>query len=234
MDMSHLRPAHEFAINFGVKAAIYGPAGSGKTPICGNTAPRPLLLVSEPGMLTMKKSTTPTYPAFTPLKLEEFFQWFFNSAETKNFDTLIWDSTSQSAEQLVDHELGGTSKGGNQKHGQQAYGAMSRKMMEYLNKLYFMQQKHIVLITKHVIVDQMGSQYCRPYFPGRELNVRVPHLFDLVMRLGDYNIPGVVPSPTKAFRCRESFEMMARDRSGNLNEYEPPNLEHIFKKCLAG
>lgn len=232
MNEADLRPARDFALQFGVKSVVYGKPGSAKTPVTVNTSPRPVLLASEPGMLTLKKSVCPTWPAFTPAKVDEFMLWFTSSHEAKNYDTLVWDSTSQSAEAYVAAELGTSTKGGNEQHGQRAYGKMSRWMMEHLMKLYFMPQKHIVLITKLNAAEINGAIYHRPYFPGKELNVRVPHLFDLVTVLGDWNIPGVLPSPTKAFRCREAFDYMARDRSGNLQEYEPPVMSQLFKKCM--
>src|SRR3954470_16163747 len=113
MDMRDLKAAGDHAQNFGVKALIFGPAGTGKTPIF-NTAPRPLLLATEPGLLSMKGSKIPTYEAYTPAKINEFFKWFFNSNETKNFDTLGIDSASQIADiYLIDAQK-------NNKHGLKA------------------------------------------------------------------------------------------------------------------
>lgn len=233
MNQSDLRPAHEFAVNFGVKLVMYGGPGSAKTPISVTTPPRPVVLMSEPGFLSIRKSTALTYPAFTSAKVDDFMLWFMNSAEARNFDTLVWDSASQSHEQRVDEELGGSSKAGNDVHGQRAYGVANRWMMGHLNKLYFMPQKHIVLVTKMQNFEINGGVYRRPYFGGRELPVRVPHLFDEVLQLGLFNVPGVTPSPTRAFLCHEQFDSQARDRSGNLMMYEPPDLSKIIAKCMA-
>src|SRR6266550_5669972 len=115
MDQRSLRPARDFAINFGVKAVIYGPAGSGKTPII-NTAPRPVMLACEPGLLSMRGSTVPSWQGYTPETIDEFFKWFFNSTETKNFDTLAVDSTSHMADIYLQAALK------TNKHGLQAYG----------------------------------------------------------------------------------------------------------------
>lgn len=232
MNMHSFRPAREFALQFGVKAIVFGGPGSGKTPIIAGTSPRPCICMTEPGFLSLRKSDIPTFPAFNSIAFEEFITWGTTSAEAKNFDTFIIDSISQAAEKKVDEELGGSSKMGNEVHGQRAYGKMSRWMMEQLNKIYFLQQKHIMLIAKLQNFEANGGYYKRPYFPGRELPVRVPHLFDEVLHLGDFNIPGVTPSPTKAFRCREAFDGMARDRSGNLQEYEPPDVAKVIAKCV--
>lgn len=233
MQLSDARPAKDFAIQFGVKTVVYGGPGEGKTPICAGTAPRPFFLASEPGMLTLRRSDVPTYPAFTPAKMDDFFLWWLTSREPDQFDTLIWDSASQGMEAYVDMEISKGNKSGGEAHGLKAYGDAARAMMKHMSALYFQQRKHIVLITKLNTVTRNGVTIDRPYFPGKDLNVRVPHLFDLVMRLGSYNIPGVLPSPTKAFRCKPSFDMMARDRSDQLSEFEPANLTHIFNKAMA-
>ncbi len=234
MNDADFRPAHEFALNYGVKAICFGKPGSGKSPLCVGTAPNPCVLMCEPGFLSLKGSNVPTYAAFNPARIAEFFAWAKGSAETRKYDTFIIDSASQAAEIIVDAELGGSSKAGNQAHGQQAYGKMSRVMMEYMTQLYFMPQKHIILICKlqNQEVNQGASIYRRPYFPGKELNVRIPHLFDLIVEMGLFNVPGVTPSPVRAVRTKEHFDAMARDRSGKLDEYEQPDFKKIIAKAM--
>lgn len=233
MQASDLRPARDFAQNFGCKVVIYGGPGSGKTPVSLTTATAPVVLMSEPGFLSVRKSDAPTWPAFNPAKVDEFFLWFHGSAESRNYQTLVWDSASQSHEQRIEEELNAGSKSGGDAHGKRAYGVANRWMMGHLNKLYFMPQKHIVLITKMQAFEVNGGIYKRPYFSGQELPVRVPHLFDFVLQLGNFNISGVVPSPTRAFLCQEQFDAQARDRSGQLNLYEPPNLAQLFAKAMV-
>lgn len=231
MNVNDLKPAKEFAVNFGVKACVYGPPGEGKTPITLATATRPVLLASEPGLLSARKSTVPTWPAFNSMRLDEFFTWFTQSAEAKAFDTLIWDSASQSSETIIDDLMLGKTKSGNKRHGKEAYGEMGNIMMGYCNKLYFMPEKHIILICKQELLSINDMQIRRPYFAGQMLPVRIPHLFDLIMHLGMHAVPGVIPSPTKAFRCRASFDTMARTRFDEINEFEPPDISKIIAKA---
>lgn len=224
MDQRSLKPAGNLAGRFGVKALIYGPPGSGKTPVF-NTAPRPLLLAVEPGLLSMRGSTVPTFEGYTAAAIREFFVWFSQSAETKNFDTLGIDSVSQMAEIIL------TDKLLINKDGRKAYGDMSREIMDWLNKLYFFPQKHLYLICKQTTVEEAGTAKRRPYFPGQDLNVKVPHLFDEILHLGLHNIPNVVGAQ-KAFCTMEQFDLLARDRSGQLAAYEPPNLTDIYLKAM--
>lgn len=230
MQQSDLVPARTFAQQFGVKAVVYGGPGRGKTPICVKTAPNPVLVLSEPGALTLKDCDVPTWPAFNWSRVKEFFDWLSRSAEAKAFDTVIWDSASQGAEITLAEELAKGSRSGGASHGLKAHGDMARNMMDILTGLYFMTGKHVILICKQQAFEANGSIYYRPYFPGKELPMKIPHLYDLVMRLDKFNIPGLA-QPAIAFRTAEAFESMGRDRSGQLAEFEPPNIAAIIQKC---
>jgi hypothetical protein len=224
MDIRDLKAAGDHAVNFGCKALIFGPAGSGKTPAL-NTAPRPLLLATEPGLLSMKGSKIPTYEAYTPAKVNEFFKWFFNSNETKNFDTLGIDSASQIADiYLIDAQK-------NNKHGLKAYGEMADSTMEHLRTLYYTRYKHTFVICKEEVKDLDGQSVRRPYFPGQVLPIQVPHLYDFILRLAKTIVPGMPPD-TLAFQCNGTYNVMARNRTGNLDDYEPPNFTALVDKAM--
>lgn len=237
MNKNDLKPASDFAKRYGVKAILYGQAGTGKTPMI-NSAPRPLLLAIEPGLRSMANSNVPTFLADTPKRIAEFFQWFFNSAESKNFDTLAVDSGSEMAEVVLKDLMPKIS------HGQKLYGEMAKQVDEWITDLYYLQQKHVILICKETRVESGKSlvnnngviavevQYqTKPYFPGNQLNVIVPHKYDEILHASHCNIPGV--GNTVAIRTKGTPEVYARDRSGNLNELEPPNLAAIIQKCMS-
>ena len=229
MKMSDLRPANEFAKQYGVKCITYGPAGSGKTPII-NTCPNPVLLACEPGLLSMRGSKVPTWEAYTADKVDEFFEWFFKSNETKKFDTLAIDSISQMAEIYLDAALTGKSKAGNKVHGKAAYGQMATKTLAHLNALYFTQNKHTYLTAKQEILK--GNIECkRPYFPGQQLSIEIAHKYDQVLHLDIQNIPE--HGQHRAFRCIGTIDVIARDRTSLLSEFEPPYFGNIIKKCMS-
>lgn len=225
MDIRSLKPSGQLAQQFGVKAVLYGGPGTGKTPII-TTAPNPVLLVAEPGMLSMRGTNIPSWEGYEVKTIDEFFAWFFKSAEAKKFDTLATDSISQIAEIYLRFYQNMN------RDGRKAYGDMSMKMMDLMNMLYFMPQKHIILIAKQTISDDNGTTKRRPYFPGQDLNVKVPHLFDGIFHMGMHNVPGM-QGPTKAICTAEQYDLMARDRSGKLNVYEPPNLGDMFRKIMS-
>jgi len=223
MNASDLKEAREFAQNYGVKALVYGGPGSGKTPLV-NTAPRPVLLAVEPGLLSMRTSRVPTRLAPTWKDIADFFEWFFKSNEAKQFDTLGIDSASQICEiHLRDNPR-------KVAHGLQSYGKMAEDCGDIFHKLYYLQQKHIYMICKQEVEQTDGGSKLRPYFPGKDLNIKTPHLYDEVLQLGTFSVPGA--GQVKAFQCHSSFDSYCRDRTGNLSQFEPPDLSALFAKCM--
>ena len=156
-------------------------------------------------------------------RIDEFFNWFFNSPETKNFDTLIVDSVSQMCESYIAKAIKAN------KHGLRAYGEMATTVMDHLTKLYYMPNKHLYLICKQQVFQTNEGTIKRPYFPGQELPVRAPHLFDVVIHVD--KVQHLQHGMVTGLRCLETFGIMARDRSGNLAEIEPPDLGALFAKA---
>ncbi len=221
MQQSDLKEAKVFAQTFGMKAIVYGPSGVGKTPIA-NTCPRPVLLATEPGLLSMRNSTIPTWVAPTKNKIDEFFKWFEHSTENKNFDTLIVDSTSQICEIALNDAKTRI------KHGLQQYGDMADYVYPYMERLYFMPAKHMYLIAKEDVQD---SGFRRPYFPGKQLPVQIPSRYDCILRVAKVSIPNI--GEVTAFQCNGSYDIMARNRIGNLENFEPPDFGALIRKAMT-
>lgn len=235
MNASQLVPAHKLAMRYGVKMLCYGAPGSGKTPLV-NTAPRPVLLVTEPGMLSMRTSNVPCWVADTPSRIGEFFDWVRGSAEVKNFDTICVDSVSQMAETILAQMMDKF------RDGRKAYGEMSSACMEHLDLLFFMQQKHVYLIAKESVIETVNpvatttgiqiqtTQSKSYFFPGKDLHTKVGHRYDLIAHAERAMIPG--HGEQRVLRTKPTDSIIARDRSGLLDEFEPHNLAALFTKAM--
>jgi len=225
MQMSQLRPAYACAAQYGVKMLAHGGPGSGKTPLV-KTLPRPVLCATEPGLLSLRDWDGPVWEAYTPQAINEFFAWL-KTPEARNFDSVAIDSVSQMSEVFLAEALI------KNKHGLKAYGEMAEAVMPLLRDLYYMQEKHIYLVAKQYASEEGGGlQKKRPYFPGKELNVKIPHLYDEILCVGTFQIPGV-QGEQRAIRTLDSLTVSARDRSGRLDEYEPFDLGALITKCMT-
>lgn len=235
MNSKDLKPADHFARCFGVKALVYGRAGSAKTPSIA-TAPRPLLLATEPGLGSLRGvQNVATYMAHTPEKVDEFFKWFFSGAsDVKNYDTLAIDSLSQLFYLILEKAKTKTS------HGMKAYGILDEEGYDLATKLYYMQEKHMYLISQYGTMEENGVVVSRPMFEGQALNRKIPHLFDQILYLSRVTVAGH-PNGIIGMRARATPDIMARDRYGKLDEIEwpdtpdgLPNLTKIFSKVMYG
>lgn len=226
MQASDLRPAGQLAQRYGVKILCFGPPGSGKTPAI-MTAPNPVLLATEPGLLSLRGSNVPTWEAGSADRVEDFRKWFFGSNEARKFDTLCVDSVSQMAEHYL------TRAEANNKHGMAAYGQMADDAFAFISALYYQREKHVYLVCKEEV---MADGWRRPYFPGKELNAKVPHLYDVILRAAFTLVPG--HGEAYAFLTTPSQNWFCRSRQSpheppKLAAFEPQNIKAIIDKLMA-
>lgn len=222
MDIRNLVPVSSLVQRYGVKAILYSGPGMGKTPLV-TTAPTPVICFTEPGFLSVRKYNGPAYPAFTYREIKEFWMWAIQSREAQQFQTKCLDSFSQMAEIILAEELS------KHKDPRKAYGELSSKMMEIAHWIYFAPNMNALLIAKEGSVDFEGITKQRPYFPGQDLNIKIPHLFDSVWRIENFQS---AQGLQRVIRTRESATAFARDRSGNLAELETPDITHLFTKSM--
>lgn len=224
MNINQLQPAYMLARTLGVKCLVYGDPGTGKTPLV-NTAPRAVLCACEPGLRSMASSHVPTWEAYTVERMQEFFDWLFGSREAQAFDTVAVDSLTQYAELVLASELG------KHRDPRKAYGELSKTFMKNVAGLYFMPNKHMYLIAKKGLWEEGSTKKGRPIFPGQDLNVRVPHLFDEILHL-ERAVQPQTGRMVPVFRTQDNGMVLARDRSGALAELEAPDLNNLFAKCM--
>jgi hypothetical protein len=91
-----------------------------------------------------------------------------------------------------------------------------------------MRTKHAYLIAKETRDDD-GKRI--PQFEGQWLKTEIPHKYDEILHLGKTLIPNV--GEVTALRTREAHNVLARDRSGKLAEFEQPHLGQLFNKIIG-
>jgi len=227
--MIQLQSTANVGLDGGIKCLIYGASGVGKTPLCA-TAPAPIIISAEKGLLSLRKMNPPI--PFIEIRnygqLYEAYQWAAQSVEGRQFHTLCLDSLSEIAEVVLTEEKRKT------KDPRKAYGAVIDSVIELAKGFRDLPRWNTVCIAKEEYSkDEIaGTMMFEPMMPGRQLGQKLPYYFDETFRMiiGRDTITG---KEWRALHTRGSFQHVARDRSGNLDEYEQPNLTNIFRKILA-
>ena len=229
MNIDQLQRASDLANVTGVKILCYGPPGAGKTPV-SITAPKPIILATETGLLSLrgnpKARNVPVYMANTPAKAFDFLDWWHTDPNADRFETLIIDSISQLADMVIDQQMALYKGDGDQNF--KAYNNMQTMIFDAIERIDNQPVKHAFLIAKEETLD---SGMRRPYFPGKKLHVRIPHLLDVVTRLGLEIVPE--HGEKTAFRTVGNFKTVARDRSGKLKEIEYPDVANVIRKVMT-
>lgn len=221
--MVNLTTTGELAKHSGIKAIIYGAAGCGKTPLL-LTAPNPLYIAVEHGQVSLQGTNVPALAAYT---LPEYFaaiKWVCESSEAKQYDTIYIDSVSHFAALVLKEELSKKSASGAKVNGEAAYGEMARRVLQCLDTLYSLPDKNVIALAQ---LNDKEPQH-KPYFDGKEINIKLRHLFDAVLHLGMHEVPE--KGLKYSLQCRETPEIFARCRFNHCDDYERPNLTYLFNK----
>lgn len=216
--------------NDGIKTLVYGPPGSGKTPLCA-TAPAPIILSAESGLLSLRNCNPPVpYIGIRNLNdLNDAYSWLAGSNEARQFYTPCLDSLSEIIEVLLNDEKKKT------KDPRKAYGEIVDKGLALARAFRDLPGKSVVIVCKQEYVKDdsngTGIMLYGPMLPGSKLGPQLPYFFDEVfqMCIGRDAQQRIV----RFVRTEPDFNIVARDRSGRLDKFEPPNLTTIFKKILG-
>jgi len=208
--------------NDGVKALVYSRAGIGKTVLCA-TAPVPLVVSAEKGLLSLKEMSVPYIEVKSVADMAEAFTFITNSAEAKKFETICFDSISDMAEVAL-HDFMAVNK-----DPRNAYGKMADTIAALVRGFRDLPKVNVYIIAKsRRIVDDIGVSTFVPSAPGKQLPDALPYLFDLLMPM----LVGKL-ADGKTYRYLQTqacTQYEAKDRSGKLDPIEEPDLTKIFNK----
>ena len=226
--MIKLQSTQSISVSQGVKCLAYGEAGSGKTYII-STAPRPVIFSAESGLLSLRKFNIPFHTISTFKDLEEIYLFCTKSAEIKNFDTICLDSISEIAEVIL-FDLKSKNK-----DPRKAYGEVQDVMLDMIRGFRDIPQKHVYFSAKQDMIKDgtTGALSFGPMMPGQKLPIAIPYFFDELFQAQTFLDPAT-NKKYYALRCQKDNQYQAKDRSGNLEMWEQPNLTELFNKIMKG
>lgn len=229
------------AVNHGAKMLVYAGAGDGKTVLCA-TAPKPVIISAEAGLLSLSKKNlerlygannpgitydVPVMQVTTMGQLIEAYNFFVQDASARYFQTICIDSLSEIGEVVLANAKRGV------KDPRQAYGELIEQVVGLAKSFRDLAGWHVYMSAKMEPMDTgHGVVKFGPSLPGKQLGVQLPYLFDEVFRLG---IGQTQQGQKYRFLQTDGdLQYTAKDRSGVLDQLEPPDLTHVINKILGG
>lgn len=208
-----------------VKMLVHAKGGMGKTRLC-STAPNPIILSAESGLLSLRDYDLPYIEINTIADLEEAYIFVSESDDAKKYDTICLDSITEIAEVLL------TSHKRNEKDPRAAYGKLSDDMTTLIRGFRDLPGKHVYFSAKQerITDDFTGITTYQAMMPGRTLRQGTGYFFDEVatIRIGE-DEDG---DKFRYLQCTPDISYDCKDRSGSLGEIEKPDLSYIFNKII--
>lgn len=211
----------------GIKILVHGPAGAGKTSLCGTTGGSTLIISAESGLLSLRAFDIPVLEVKTLDQLYEAYQFVTETDEGKAFQWVCLDSISEIAEVVLNHEKKTA------KDPRQAYGALAEKMTDILRAFRDLPGRNVYFACKQERAkdEQSGAMLYFPSMPGNMLKQGVGYFFDEVFALRvEKDAEG---NPTRWLQTNRDYNYEAKDRSGSLDMFEPADLSAIAAKIKA-
>jgi hypothetical protein len=116
-----------------------------------------------------------------------------------------------------------------------AYGLLARELIGFATHLQHARGKHVILVA---ILERIVDEFNRPEWAiqleGQKAGRELPGIVDELIVLNLIDFDDGEP-PTRAFVCTQPnpWGYPAGDRSGKLNQLEPPNLGKLIEKLTA-
>ena len=215
------------SVSHGIKVMVYGRAGMGKTRLCG-TAPKPLIISAEAGLLTLRKQEIPVILVSQIQDVWDALTYCRSPAcKTAGFRTICLDSISEITEKCL---VAAKKKSADPRA---AYGDMATQTIDLVKAFRDLQGFNVVVTAKEITKTDPITNVGRaePTAPGQQVGPALPYLFDEVFQA--FKLQDNTGKEHHVLRTRASFNAEAKDRSAALDEIEYPDLTNIFNKIAA-
>jgi len=204
-----------------INTLIYGESGIGKTVLC-TTAPKPLILATEPGLLSIMNKDVDVAEVLSLAKLKEAYNYL---KKDNPYETVCIDSLSELA-QVVLSEYKAV-----ERDPRQAYMKMADEIIAIIRQFRDLPMNLVCIAKQDRITDELtGRTIYGPLFPGRMLKSEVPYQLDIVLPMRFHRSEG---KTYRVLQTEADIQYNAKDRTGKLDKYEAPDLSALFEKAHA-
>jgi energy-coupling factor transporter ATP-binding protein EcfA2 len=115
------------------------------------------------------------------------------------------------------------------------YGLHARSMLGWLNQLQHARVRTVVFVAVlEKSVDDLNVSTWQPQMEGAKTGRELPAIVDEIITMTWVDFGGGKP-PVRAFVCTNPnpWGYPAKDRSGRLEQFEPPNLGVLIEKLIG-
>ncbi|MEW6557194.1 MAG: ATP-binding protein [Elusimicrobiota bacterium] len=213
-----------------LRMMVYGVPGSGKT-VFGSTAPDPLILDAEAGLLSIADKKLDT------VKIETFQDVInvFNFLKTEKlaYKTVVIDSLTELQRKSMDLIL---SKAGRDRATIGDWGMnidQVRNIIRYFRDLEM--NLLLICLNEERKDEDAGIIMQRPALQGRTLPEEVMGYVDVVGYLFTKEVEGTEGKKqlVRKILCQPHERAYAKDRSGKLDRFEEPDFKKIYTKIFG-
>ena len=204
----------------GVKLCVYGPAGAGKTRLCATTGAPTVIISAEAGLLSLRGFDIPVIEVSTMDDIRDAYQFLIGSPEGQAFEWICLDSISEIAEVVLATEKKTA------KDPRQAYGALADQMGDLVRAFRDIPRNVYMAAKQDRQKDEVsGAMLYGPMMPGQRLAVGLGYFFDELLCLRTE--AGEDGQIVRSLQTQPDFTRQAKDRSGALDLFMPPDLAVI-------
>jgi energy-coupling factor transporter ATP-binding protein EcfA2 len=216
---------------------VYGPSGSGKTTVAATLPGKILFVNAENGLLSISSGKELAVYDLTvdgsgkDLPRDFRFEKLLHLLKevlpgmTDKFDWLVFDSMTEISQNLVE---GLKKKYPDKADGLKLWGEYNDFMVAFIKQLRDYRPFNILLLAlDSVDKDDTGKRFVGVDINGK-ISSRVPALIDEVFYLKDFDTGE--GKKVKKLITSTYQNIIAKDRSGKLDQFEDPNLSAIINK----
>lgn len=223
-----------------LKILIYGGPGVGKTTLAGTLNERTVILSAEAGLLSLAEKNIDVIDLTTDdngklirkenrlARLADVYTYLMGDEARKKYDWIFLDSLTEISQNMIEalQEIYPDPKDNWTLWGE--YGKKARALIKNFRDLPYYNVVMTALDKEEK--DENQRRYIKVDMQGK-IGTQLPALFDEVFYMG---IKKQEDGTHSRYLMTQPFEnMIAKDRSGKLNQYEPPNLQKIVDKIRS-
>ena len=211
-----------------VNLGVYGPAGGGKTSLIKTLPcdPGEIVIVScEAGLLPLRDQSITSIECGSKSDVHDAYMWLCDSDESRGIQWVAFDSMSEIAEVILAEEKSKT------KDGRRAYGETNEIMSKLIRTFRDLPGRNCYYTFKAESTNDDSTLIRGPSMPGNKLGQSIPYFFDFLLAMRTHRDSENETTLVKRWlQCQPDGIWEAKDRSGCLGLYEPPNLRIILEK----